>query len=152
VPGMTNNLKAELLDAFFRAGPEPTGFFLALVTSSPIPGPDTNTMFNLTEIALGNGYAEGGQAFARSSSGFPTSTEDDGSDRGIVELKDIVFTATGGSIPSSGAGARYAVLTDNNATVDDRKVYLWFDLQSDLIVSEDQDLQINNMTAELVES
>lgn len=152
--GLTNKLKADLLAAFFRAevGAQPASFFLALVTDATIPGPDTDTMADLTEIAAGNGYVAGGEALARDATDFPTSTEDDGGNKGVVGLRDIIFTASGGPIPDTGDGARYAVLTDDNVTISSRKVYLWFDLLSEKVLSDTQELQINGMIAELIEA
>ena len=149
--GLTNKLKAELLGVFFRGEAAPVSYFLALVTGDNVPGPDTNTMADLTELDAGNGYVAGGQAIARDAIDFPTSDEDDTGDKGVVGLKDIIFTANGGNLPASGNGARYAVLTDDNVTVNDRKVYLWFDLQADRFLTDTQDLQINGMAAELLE-
>lgn len=149
--GLTNKLKAEMLAVFFRDDSAPVSFFLALVTNATAPGPDTNFMSDLTEIAAGNGYVAGGEAFARNPTDFPISTEDDSNDKGIVGLRDIVFTASGGPLPPSGGGARYAVLTDDNATISLRKVYLFFDLISERFLSDTQDLEINGMTAELLE-
>ena len=152
MPGLTNKVKAEMLALFFREDPAPVSFFLALVTNDNVPGPDTNTMADLTEIAAGNSYVAGGQAIARDNIDFPTSTEDDAGDKGVVGLKNITFTASGGPIPTSGNGARYAVLTDDNVTISSRKVYLWFDLFSEKFLSDTQELQLNGMNAELVES
>ena len=129
--GFTNKLKAEMLAAFFKGASMPASFFLALATNATAFGPDTNTLSDLTEIAPGNGYTQGGIAIAKYAIDFPTSSEDDTNDKGIIGLKNIVFTATGGSIPASGNGARYAVLTGPGATVGSRKVYLSIDLQSE---------------------
>ena len=150
--GFTNKLKAELLAAFFQGASAPASFFLALVTDATAPGPDTNTLADLTEIAAGNGYTAGGIAIAKNTTDFPTSTEDDANDKGIIGLKDIKFIANGGPIPASGNGARYAVLTGPGATVSSRKVYLWIDLVSARTVSDGQELRINGITAEMLQA
>lgn len=92
------------------------------------PGVDTNTLSELTEIAAGNGYTTGGIALTRDSSGFPTSTEDDTNDRHDLVAANGVYTASGGPIPASGAGAAYEVITDDNATVGNRDVLVVNDL------------------------
>jgi hypothetical protein len=79
-------------------------------------------------------------------------TEDDTNDRGLVQVKDIAWTASGGSIPASGNGARYAVLTDDNGTVGSREVYAYWDLTADRTVSVGQTLTLQNLELRLNES
>jgi hypothetical protein len=135
----------------FRNGTEPTTFYVALVTSAAAPTADTNTLGDLTQIAAGNGYTSGGIAVARNSTDFDTLTEDDTNDRGDLQIKDLTWTASGGSIPGSGNGARYAVLTDDNATVNSREVYAYWDLTSDRSVSTGQTLTLQNLEIRLSE-
>lgn len=63
---------------------------------------------DLTEIAALNGYTAGGQSTSNgvTRSGGVTS----------VTGVDVVWTASGGPIPSSGAGFRYVVLYDATAS------------------------------------
>lgn len=104
------------------------------------PGPDTNILSNLVEIAAGNGYAAGGEAVARNTTtGFDNLVEDDTNDLGKLQLQDITWTASGGSIPSSGDGARYPVLVDDGGNV----VCFW-DLEADVTVSPGQQLVIED--------
>ena len=152
MPGITNKAKTEMLDVFFRNGTEPGNFYLALVTADDVPGPDTDVLGDLTEIPAGNGYSTGGVLVDRSSGGFPILIEEDDDDKGIIGLIDTVFTASAGPIPSGGNDIRYAVLTNDDGTIPDRKVYLWFDLLTDRLISDGQQLQINDMTAELIEA
>lgn len=63
-------------------------------------------------------------------------------------MKDIKFTAKGGSIPKIGDGVRYAVLTEPGSNVGSRKVYLWFDLESPRTISDGQELRINGIKVE----
>ena len=105
---------------------------------------DTDTKTTLTEIANGNGYVTGGISLTRNSTDFDVLTEDDVNDRALVQLKDIVWTASGGSIPASGGGARYAILTDDNVTQGSREVYPYWDLVSDRTVSVGQTLTLQN--------
>jgi hypothetical protein len=150
--GFTNKFKYELLDQVLRRSTMPTNYYVALVTSAVAPSADTNTLGQLTEIAAGNGYTTGGYQLTPNATDFDTSTEDDTNDRGYIQLKDITWTASGGSIPASGSGARYAVLTDDNVTVGSREVLLYWDLGADRSVSNGQSLTLQNCEARLNES
>jgi hypothetical protein len=150
--GFTNKGKHHLLDQVFRNATEKTNYFIALVTSATAPTADTNTLSQLTEIAVGNGYTAGGFSLARNSTDFDVINEDDTNDRGDIQVKDVVWTASGGSIPASGNGARYAVLVDDNATVGSREVYAYFDLSSDRTVSSGQTLTLQNLELRLTET
>lgn len=149
--GMTNRGKYKLLGYAFRGTAVPTNYYFALVTSAVAPGPDTDTLSQLTEIAAGNGYTSGGQQLAPGATDFDVYTEDDVNDRALVQLKDIVFTASGGPIPASGNGARYAVLTDDNVTVGSREVHDYWDLAADRTVSDTQQLVIQDAEIRLTE-
>src|SRR3989304_2358639 len=123
--GMTNKGKARIYNGFFRNTSVPTNLNIALVTSATAPTADTNTMADLTQIATGKGYTDGGYQLRRNNTALETLTEDDTNDWALIQIKDVVWTASGGSIPASGNGARYAVLTDDNATVANREVITW---------------------------
>ena len=142
--GITNRGKYKLLDWTFRGTALPTNFYVALVTSAATPTVDTNTLSELTEIATGNGYTAGGISLTKNSTDFDTLTEDDASDLGKVQIKDLAWTASGGALPASGNGARYAVLTDDNATQGSRLVLAWWDLVSDRSVSSGQPLTLQD--------
>lgn len=150
--GWTNKGKMSILDAYFRATGAPTNFYVALVTSATAPTSDTNLMSDLTEIAAGNGYTTGGYQLTKNSTDFDVINEDDTNDRGDIQIKDIVWTASGGSIPDSGSGARYAVLTDDNGTIANREIYCYWDLSSDRSVSDGQTLTLQNCEMRLTES
>lgn len=139
--GLTDKGVAKSWDVFFRGATPPTTLYLALVTSAVTPTKSTNTLSELTEITAGNGYTSGGIAVSRNSTDFDTLTE---ADPVVLQLKDLAWTASGGSIPASGSGARFAVLTDDNGTVGSREVYAYFDLGSDRTVSTGQDLTIQD--------
>lgn len=149
--GWTNKGKAEVLGYSFRGATIPTNFYLALVTSAVAPTADTNTFTELTEIAAGNGYTTGGYQLTPNATDFDVLTEDDANDRGLVQVKDVVWTASGGAIPASGNGARYAVLLDDNAVVANRKVLAYWDLTSDRQVSDGQQLTLQNCELRLNE-
>ncbi len=150
--GWTNKLKYRVLGYAFRGDTIPTNFYVALITSAAAPGPDTNTFSELTEIAAGNGYSAGGIQLAPGATDFDQWQEDDANDRALVQIKDLIWTATGGPIPASGNGARYAILTDDNATQADREVLAYFDLVSDRQVSEGQDLKLQDCEIRLNET
>lgn len=150
--GFTNKGKMKLLDWALRQATPPTNLYLALVTSATAPTADINTLGELTEIAAGNGYTSGGYQLNMNSTDFDTVTEDDANDRGLIQLKDITWSASGGSIPDTGNGARYAVLTDDNATVGSREVYYYWDLSSDRSVTDGQDLTLQNCELRINES
>lgn len=142
--GWTNKGKFRLLETL--AGTAlPANFNVALVTDAAAPTPDTNTLSELTEIAAGNGYTSGGISVALNTTDFDVRTEDDANDRALVQIKDLVWTAAGGNLPGSGAGARYAVLTDANATVGDREIWAYWDLLTDIVVSDTQALTLQNL-------
>ena len=128
----TNKGKFLLLDWVFGGEPLPDNFYVALVTADNVPTVDTNTLSELTEVADGNGYTEGGYELTPGDTDFDVFTEDDTNNRALVQLKDLVWTATGGTIPDSGNGARYAVLTDSTGdsgeTIGDRQVIAMWDL------------------------
>ena len=147
--GVTNRGKYKLLDWVFRGTALPTNFYVALITSAAAPTADTNTFSELTEIAAGNGYTAGGISLTKNSTDFDTLTEDDSGDKGLVQIKDLVWTASGGTLPASGNGARYAILTDDNATQGSRLVLAWWDLVSDRSVSSGQPLTLQNCELDL---
>jgi hypothetical protein len=105
----------------------------------------------LTEIAAGQGYTAGGISLARNTTDFDVWTEDDGNDRALIQLKDMVWTAAGGNLPASGNGARWACLTDDNATPANREVIAAFDLVSDRTISDTQTLTLQNCEIRLTE-
>lgn len=149
--GWTNRGKYLTLGWIWRAQAEPTNFYMALLTSATAPTADTNTMSDHTQIATGNGYTDGGYQLTPGGTDYDVWTEDDTNDRALIQCKDIVWTASGGPIPSSGNGARYAVHTDDNATVANRQIVHYFDLASDRSVSSGQTLTLQNCEFRLTE-
>ena len=131
---------------------EETNYYVALVTSAAAPSADTNTLSQLTEITAGNGYTTGGFQLTPGTTDFDSINENDTDDRGEVQIKDVAWTASGGAIPGSGNGARYAVLTDDNGTVGSREVYIYWDLSSDRTVSTGQTLTLQNLEIRINEA
>ncbi len=150
--GLTNKGKYNTLDWCFRTNSTPANLYVALVTSAVAPTADTDTFGQLTQIATGNGYADGGYQLSPVDADFDDLQENDTDDRAEMQIKDVTWSASGGSIPDSGDGARYAVLTDNNGTVGSREVLGWWDLVSDRTVSDGQDLTLQDLEIRLQET
>lgn len=142
--GWTNKGKYSVLGWVWRADTEPTNYYMALFTSATTPDSDTDTKGQLTEIATGDGYTTGGYSLTAGATDWDTHTEDDTNDRAFVQNKDIVWTASGGPIPTSGNGARWACLTDDNVTQGSRLLLVYFDLTSDRSVSSGQTLTLQD--------
>jgi len=106
----------------------------------------------LTQITAGNGYTDGGFELTPGATDIPTSTQDNSGDKAFVRIKDIAWTASGGTLPSSGDGARWAVLTDDNATVANRQVIAYFDLNANRQIGNTEVLTLQNLTLELTEA
>jgi len=154
----TNRGKFLMLNWVFCAETLPDNFYVALITSAVVPTEDTTTFDELTEIADGNGYTEGGyELFVDSSSpDFDVLTEDDVNDRAIIQIKDLVWYApSGDTIPASGDGARYAVLTDGTGEsgeiIGDRQVLAVWDLMYERVVAAGQSLTLANCELRAVE-
>jgi len=150
--GWTNRGKYLALNGYFRNTGMPTSFYLALVRATNAPGPATNLLSDLVEITAGNGYAAGGQAVARNNTDFDVLTEDDSGNRALIQLKNFPWTATGGPLPLSGLGARYAVLLDDNATPANRQVIAYWDLGSAITLADTQMLTVQDSELDLNES
>jgi len=150
--GVTNRGCYTILGEDFRRTTLPTNLYVALCTDAVTPAVDTNTFSELTEIGAGNGYTAGGYSITPGDTDWDTQTEDDANDWAFVQLKDIVWTASGGPIPDSGDGARWAVLTDDNATPADRIIIAWWDLESARSVSDGQALTLQNLEVRLAHS
>jgi hypothetical protein len=149
--GWTNKGKFRVVQGWTRNTGSPTGFYAALITSAAVPGVDTNTFSELTEIAAGNGYTAGGLAVARNATDWDVLTEDDTNDVAFAQLKDMVWTGSGGNLPASGNGARRMILTDDNGTQASREVFHFLDLAADRTVSSGQALTIQNAEIRLTE-
>lgn len=143
--GVTNRGKKVILNAYFTADTtdEPAAFKLLLVTSAVAPDADQSVLSGLTEVANGNGYTTGGEAVARAAGagGFDVITQVDASDHALIQLDDVVWTASSGPIPVSGDPPRWACLMDDAATPN---VIAFFDLVSDRTVSDTQTLTLQN--------
>ncbi len=148
--GWTNRGKYACLNQWAINVSPGTAYYMALVKTTP--DADDNLMVDLTQIALGNGYADGGLILNRNGTDFDVLTEDDGNDRALVQVKDIVWTASGGDLPSDSVGATYAVITDDDGVVADREVYHYGSLGGARVVSDTQTLTIQDFEIRLNES
>lgn len=149
--GKTNRGKFLVWDIFYRNATEMTNFFMALFDQTTAPTVDTNIKSELTEIPAGNGYVVGGISLNRNSTDFDVLTEDDVNDRALIQIKDLVWTASGPTLPASGTGARWACLTDDNVTQGSRLVIDFFDLVSNRIVSDTQSFTMVDTEMRLTE-
>lgn len=148
--GWTNRGKVRNLGMWLRGVTLPTNVYVILFTSATAPGADTNTVGDHTQVSTGNGYTDGGYQLDLNSTDFDVLTEDDTNDRALIQIKDVVWTASTGTLPASDS-ARYAGLTDDNATVASREVYAYWDLSSDRQVSDGQTLTLQDLELRLTE-
>ena len=145
MPGITNRGKFNVLGVTFRDNSIPgSAFAVFLALAADAPTADDNLKTDVSEIAAGNGYTAGGINIARNATDWDVHTEDDGADRALIQILDLVWTASGGNLPASGLGARYAILTDQNVTVGSREMWGFWDLVSDRTVSTGQTLTLQN--------
>lgn len=149
--GWTNKGKFRALGRLHQGVALPSFYSVMLITSAAAPGPDTNLMSDLTQIAVGNGYADGGITLSMDATDFDVLTEDDANDRAIIQIKDLVWTASAGPLPSSGDGARYAVLGDDNLTVASREVYYYWDLVSDRVMTTGESITLKDLEMRMSE-
>ena len=136
-----------MVGVYWQGETPPTNFYLALIKATPAPTRATVTLSQVAEIEDGNGYTEGGYQLNRDSTDFDTLTEETGDPYTVTQmLKDIIWNASGGPIPSSSTGARYAVLTNDNATIANREVLFVFDLVGERTVSVGQAITLRDLT------
>lgn len=147
--GLTNFLKSDLLKTYFRNNGK---FYLVLLTDATVPDADTNKMADVTEIAEGNGYSKGGIKLTGNATDFPVLIEDNVNDKGVIGLRALILTASGGSIPKSGDPARYALLTGPGSNISNRKALCHYDLVADKVAVNGQEIQIPASKIELIES
>ncbi len=135
--GVTNIGKIRLLELGLRdtqdsAAADTSPMYMALATSAMSLSSTTILFDTSTQIFsdTAGGYTDGGLAIERDGSSLTVwdTLTDTAGDYGLIRLKDLVWTGTGGTLPRSGTGAFYAVLTDDNDTVGSRQVYAWWDL------------------------
>lgn len=138
----TNKGKA-FFAAYVRGVALPTNLYLALLADSALADPDINVMGDVTEIPAGNGYTAGGLLLTPNATDFDSLIENDAADRAELQLKDCVFTAAGGPLPSAGY-AYHCALTDDNATVALREIYFIGSLQVGRQVTAGESITLQN--------
>lgn len=135
--GWTDKGAYQVLGGYFRGETIPTTFDLRLVTDAVAPNSDTTVFSALTEVTAGTGYTADGASLARNSTVWDVWNENAGS--ADVELADVTWTASGGSI----SGARHAVLC-NDTSGGTAEVYAYFDLTENRTVTDGQALTLQN--------
>lgn len=136
------------LGVLFRGETPPTNFYVMLITSAVSPSATTTTITasSLIEVANGNGYTTGGFQLDRNSTDFPDFVE---AATSYVRAIDASWTASLGDIPASGNPPRWAVLTDDNATVGDREVWAYHDLTTTYSATSGQTITIPDIELSL---
>lgn len=109
-----------MLDITFRSATGPTACSVRLLTNLTGADVDAENFADLNEISAGNGYTTGGETVTLDSSGFDVLADDSGNSRQYLQLADVQWTASGGSIAAAGAAL---VMTDSGTD----KVWAVFD-------------------------
>ena len=131
----TNRGKYLILGDYLRNETSPTVFYVYLINSTPTV--DTNTFSELTEAS----NYDGEQSLSRNSTDFDVWTEDDvTNDNAYMQIKDLVFTASGGTCTTT-----YAVLTDDNVTEGSRQVIAYFDLGATQNITDGNTLTLQDL-------
>lgn len=145
--GFTNRGKFAIMEAYFKGTAQyiPGAFKVALATNADAPTQDDNVLADVTECPSEFGYVAGGLATTRGDPDFGV-TEDDTNDRARADIADRVWTASGGSMPST--AARYCLLLDDDSTPN---MIAYGDLSSDRQVSDTQTLTLENWYLDLTQ-
>lgn len=157
--GLTTIGVTRILEGAFRnlyaggAIPSTGQWYIALATSDAVPSiAGTNTLGQLSTtnlIAEGNGYTHLTFGLDRNATDFDVLTNDTANAYGLIQVKNAVWSAAGGSIPASGTGAFYALLTDDNATTSAREILGWWDLTSGRSVGAGAQLTLEDLELRL---
>lgn len=145
----------ELMIRWALRGESPVGgaFKLHLVTNDPATlTPSVTLLGELTEITGGNGYVagdSGGIDINPNATDFDVISHTDSPGKAITQLKDITWTASGGTIPASGSDARALVLTDANGTANSRKVIAYWDLITAFNLTNGQSVTLSDFELDL---
>jgi len=118
-------------------GTEPANYYAYLINSGT-PTADTNTWSDLSGGESSN-YTE--LTLTPNATDFPTITEDDTGDKATIGIKDLVFTASGGTL-----SATWVIITDDNVTEGSRDVFFCLDLGGTQQVSDTQTITVSNTT------
>ena len=120
--GLTLRGIRRMLGIAFQGDTPPANFYVALIQPTPAPTALTTVLSGLTQVANGNGYVSGGIMLNRDAVDFDVLNEDTTGLSVYMQIRDVAWTASGGSIVS----AAYAILTDNNPTMGSREVWAYW--------------------------
>lgn len=140
---LTNRGVKLILDYVFSGVALPTNFYAALLTNGTTPTVDISTLGGLSQMAVGNGYTDGGLSLTPGTTDFPTNAEDDTNDYATLALKTLIWNPSG-TFPASGALPQYVALTTDEATVANRQVIAVFDAVVNSPLANGQPLEISN--------
>lgn len=139
--GWTDKGFFRMFETYFQGATIDTNYYIALCDDSVTPTIAINTKGELGEIPTGNGYTIGGIQLTKNATDFDVLTE---AATTLIQVKDMIWTATG-NFPSSGNGARWSILTDDNVTQGSRFVYAWHDLVSNRNITNTQTLTLQDI-------
>ncbi len=144
--GLTLRGVRRMLAIALQGETPPTSFYVALVQASPAPTALTTVLSSLTQVANGNGYVSGGIQLDRDAVDFDVLTEDTSGLSVYLQIRDVSWTATGGSI----VGASYAVLTNYHATMGSREVWAYWPFGAARTVTVGRTLPLTDLEVSLV--
>ncbi|MEO0481946.1 MAG: hypothetical protein AAF196_20975 [Planctomycetota bacterium] len=126
--GWTDRGNARAFEILFQGATPAEVFHVALVSNAVTPTVATNTFGELDEIPAGNGYDAGGIQINRGTTDFDSLVEGNPT---VQEIRDIIWTASGGTLPSAGSGARWGIVMTDDPVIADREVWMWIDMEAD---------------------
>lgn len=141
--GMTNLGKQRILEWAFGRVAEPTSVYLHLITDATAPAADDADVSTLTQASnMGTAVT-----INTDNTDFDASSKDDGTDKGYIQIKDAVFTASGGDCTS-----RYTVMVDNATWGSISELYAYWDHGSNKTISDTQTLTLQNLELDITEA
>lgn len=126
-----------MLDITFRSATGPTACSVRLLSNLTGADVDAENFADLNEVSAGNGYATGGETVTLDSSGFDVLQDDSGNNRQYLQLADVQWTASGGSIAAAGAAL---VMTDGGTA----KVWAIFDFGGTVTATDNGTFTLQN--------
>lgn len=128
-----------MLDITFRSATGPTACSVRLLSTMTGSGVGNEDWLGISsnEVANGNGYTTGGETVALSNVGFDVLSDDSANNRQYLQLADVSWTASGGSITAAGAAL---VMTDGGTD----KVWAIFDFSGSVTASDGGTLTMQN--------
>ena len=108
---------------------------LKVMLTNTAPVASNTIKANITEIASGNGYVSGGNTATVTSSAQTSGTYK------LVLGDPATWTASGGPIPSTGDGFRYAVLFNDSAT--NKELIGWWDYGSSVTLADGESFAVD---------